>query len=411
MKKRMAVLGVLALAFVVAAAATARTTARETTPGVTKGQVVIGATFPYSGVASAYGVIAKAEAAYYAWVNAHGGVNHRKIKFITLDDGYSTAKTVPLTKQLVEQDHVFAIVGQLGTEPVLSVQGYLNSHKVPQVLVSTGASSWGSQYKKYPWTIGWQPNYVAEGALYGQYIDAHQKSAKIGILYQNDAYGKDYVQGIKAGLGKGSNKIVSSQGYSITQPSVASQIASLKASGANTLFIAATPSFAIQAIVIAYKLNWHPKIYLNSVSGTNDLMSIAAQSAGSPAAVNGIISTAYTLIPDDPAYTNLPGMKLYRKIMKAENPGTRLNDAFNLYGMGQGWTFVYALKHAGKNPTRKSLMNALVHMNTKANPFLLPGMVTKTSPKDHFPLNQARLDKFTSSHFIPFGKLLTYYRQ
>jgi branched-chain amino acid transport system substrate-binding protein len=410
-KKRMAVVGVLALAFVVAAAATARTIAREQTPGVTKGQVVIGATFPYSGIASAYGVIAKAESAYYAWVNAHGGDNGRTIKFITLDDGYNPAKTVPLTKQLVEQDHVFAIVGQLGTEPVLSVRDYLNSHKVPQVLVSTGASFWGTQYKKYPWTIGWQPNYVAEGALYGQYIAAHQKSAKIGILFQNDDYGKDYVGGLKAGLGKGSNKVVHSEGYSITQPSVASQMALLKASGADTLFIAATPSFAIQAIVIAYKLGWHPKIYLNSVSGTNDLMNIAAQAAGSPTAVSGIISTAYTLIPDDPAYANLPGMKLYRKIMKAENPGTRLTDAFNVYGMGQGWTFAYALRHAGKNPTRKSLMNALLHMNTKANPFLLPGMVTKTSPTDHFPLNQARLDKFTSGHFVPFGKLLTYYRQ
>src|ERR1700686_1260833 len=210
----MAVLGVLALAFVVAAAATARATAREQTPGVTKGQVVIGATFPYSGIASAYGVIAKAESAYYAWVNAHGGDHGSTIKFITLDDGYNPAKTVPLTKQLVEQDHVFAIVGQLGTEPVLSGRDYLNSHKVPQVLVSTGASFWGTQYKKYPWTIGWQPNYVAEGALYGQYIAAHQKSAKIGILFQNDDYGKDYVGGLKAGLGKGSNKVVHSEGYS-----------------------------------------------------------------------------------------------------------------------------------------------------------------------------------------------------
>ena len=411
MNKQIVVLGVLALLLVVTAAATASSTAREATPGVTKKQVVIGATFPFSGVASSYGVIAKAEAAYYKWVNAHGGVNGRKIKFVTLDDGYNPAKTVPLTKELVEQDHVFAIVGQLGTEPVLSVRQYLNSHKVPQVLVSTGASYWGTQYKKYPWTIGWQPNYVAEGAIYGQYIDAHQKSAKIGVLFQNDDYGKDYVRGFRAGLGKGKNKIVKSEGYSITEQSIAAHIALLKASGANTFFIAATPTFAIQAIVVASKLNWHPKIYLNSVSGTNDLMNIAAQSAGSQDAVKGIISTAYTLIPDDPHYAKTPGMKLYRKVMAAEKPGTRLNDAFNVYGMGQGWAFVNALKRAGKNPTRKSLMKALLHTNTRANPFLLPGMVTKTSASDHFPLNQARLDKFQGGHFVPFGKLLTYPNQ
>ena len=411
MNKQIVVLGVLALLLVVTAAATAGSTAREATPGVTKTKVVIGATFPFSGVASAYAVIAKAEAAYYKWVNAHGGVNKRKIQFITRDDGYNPAKTVPLTKELVEQDHVFAIVGQLGTEPVLSVRNYLNSHKVPQVLVSTGASYWGTQYKKYPWTIGWQPNYVAEGGLYGQYIVAHQKSAKIGILFQNDDYGKDYVRGFKAGLGKAKSKIVRSEGYSITEQSIAPHVALLRASGANTFFIAATPSFAIQAIVVASKLNWHPKIYLNSVSGTNDLMKIAAQSAGSPNAVKGIISTAYTLIPDDPHYAKTPGMKLYRKVMKAEKPGTRLNDAFNVYGMGQGWAFVDALKRAGKNPTRKSLMKALLHTNTKANPFLLPGMVTKTSAKDHFPLNQARLDRFSNGHFVPFGKLLSYSSQ
>ena len=408
MNKQIVVLGVLALLLVVATTATAGSTAQKATPGVTKKQVVIGATFPFSGVASAYGVIAKAEAAYYKWVNAHGGVNKRKIKFITLDDGYNPAKTVPLTKQLVEQDHVFAIVGQLGTEPVLSVRQYLNSHKVPQVLVSTGASYWGTQYKKYPWTIGWQPNYVAEGGLYGQYIVAHQNSAKIGILFQNDDYGKDYVRGFRAGLGKAKSKIVKSEGYSITEQSIAAHVAILKASGANTFFIAATPSFAIQAIVVASKLNWHPKIYLNSVSGTNDLMKIAAQSAGSPDAVKGIISTAYTLIPDDPHYAKTPGMKLYRKVMKAQNPGTRFNDAFNVYGMGQGWAFVDALKRAGKNPTRKGLMKALLHTNTRANPFLLPGMITKTSAKDHFPLNQARLDKFSNGHFVPFGKLYSY---
>ena len=382
--------------------------AAQATPGVTSKTVTIGATFPFSGIASAYGTIAKAETAYYQWVNAHGGVNGRKIKYITLDDGYNPAKTVPLTKQLVEQDHVFAIVGQLGTEPVLSVRDYLNAQKVPQVFVSTGASYWGTQYKKYPWTIGWQPNYLAEGALYGKYINANEKSAKIAVLYQNDDYGKDYLRGFRAGLGKGKSKIVATQGFSVSQPSIAPQVALLSRSGANTWFIAATPSPSIQALVIADKLGWHPKKYLNNVSATNDLMQTAAKLAGSSSAVNGIISTAYTQIPDDPRYAKTPGMKLYRKVMAKYYSSGRLADAFNVYGMGQGWAFVDALKRAGKNPTRASLMHAILHTNTKANPFLLPGMVTKTSPRDHFPLEQAMLDRFTNNHFVPFGKLLTY---
>jgi len=395
----------LAVAFMTAAVAGA---ASQKTPGVTSKQVTIGATFPFSGVASSYGTIAKAENAYYQWVNAHGGVNGRNIKFITLDDSYDPAKTVPLTKQLVEQDHVFAIVGQLGTEPVLSVRDYLNQHKVPQALVSTGASYWGTQHKKYPWTIGWQPNYVAEGALYGKYIAAKQKSAKIAILYQNDDYGKDYVRGFRKGLGSAKSNIVATQGFAVTQPSVAPQVALLAHSGANTWFIAGTPTPSVQALVIADKLGWHPKKYLNNVSATNDIMHKAEQ-AGSPSAVNGIISTAYTLIPDEARYSKLPGMKLYRKVMAKYYSSGRLTDVFNVYGMGQGWAFVYALKHAGKKPTRRSLMNALNHTSTKANPFLLPGMVTKTSPTDHFPLEQAVLDKFTNDHFVPFGKLLTYH--
>jgi branched-chain amino acid transport system substrate-binding protein len=291
---------------------------------------------------------------------------------------------------------------------VLSVRGYLNQHKIPQVLVATGASYWGNEYKKYPWTLGWQPNYIAESALYGQYIRTKQTGAKVAILYQNDDYGSQYVRGITKGLG-GTSKIVAKQGYSVTESSVASEMARLKASGANTLLVAATPAFAVQSVVIAYKLNWHPRIYMNNVSATNDLMNGAASSS-SAAAVNGIISTAYTQIPDDPAFAKTPGMKLYRKIMAAEKVGTRLSDAENVYGMGSAWTFVDALKRAGKNPTRASLMRAFLHTNTTKNPFLLPGMVTKTSPTDHFPLDQARLDRFTNGHFVPFGRLLTFKR-
>jgi branched-chain amino acid transport system substrate-binding protein len=379
------------------------------TPGVTTKSITIGGTFPFSGPASLYAGIGAGAAAYYAYVNDHGGVNGRKIDYIALDDGYNPAQTVQLTHRLVEQERVFAVVGSLGTEPNLATRPYLNEQKVPQILVSTGASIWGTEYKKYPWTIGWQPNYIAEGYIYGRFIVDKMPQAKVGILFQNDAYGHDYVDGLKSGLGSQQRKIVAQEGYEVTASDVASQVAKLKASGANTFFVAATPTFAIQAVALAYKLGWHPTIFMNSVSATNTLMGLAAKNSSADA-VDGMISVRYWMDPSEPKFAKPGSIELYKSILEKYSPKANPNDAFNAYGMAQAWTFVYALKQAGKNPTRPGLMSALLHMNTKDNPFLLPGMRLFTTPSDHFPLNQAVLIRYRDGSFRPFGHLLTYPR-
>jgi branched-chain amino acid transport system substrate-binding protein len=379
------------------------------TPGVSARSITIGGTFPFSGPASLYAGIGAGAAAYYQYVNDHGGVNGRKIDYIALDDGYNPAQTVQLTHRLVEQERVFAVVGSLGTESNLATRPYLNEQKVPQVLVSTGASVWGTEYRKYPWTIGWQPNYIAEGYIYGRFIVNKVPQAKIGVLFQNDAYGHDYITGLKSGLGSQQGKIVAQEGYEVTASDVASQVAKLKASGANTFFVAATPTFAVQAVVLAYKLGWRPTIFMNSVAATNTLMGLAAKSS-SQDAVNGMISVRYWMDPSEPRFAKAGSIDLYRSILSKYSPKANPDDAFNTYGMAEAWTFVYALKQAGKNPTRASLMNALLHMNTKSNPFLLPGMRLFTSPSDHFPLNQAALIRYRDGSFRPFGHLLTYPR-
>jgi branched-chain amino acid transport system substrate-binding protein len=379
------------------------------TPGVSARTITIGGTFPFSGPASLYAGIGNGAAAYYSYVNDRGGVNGRQINYITLDDGYNPAQTVQMTHRLVEQDHVFAIVGSLGTEANLATRPYLNEQKVPQILVSTGASSWGTDYKKYPWTIGWQPNYIAEGYIYGKFIVGKVPQAKIGVLYQNDAYGHDYITGLKRGLGAKQSKIVAQEGYEVTASDVASQVAKLKASGANTFFVAATPNFAIQSVVLAYKLGWHPIIVMNSVSATNTLIGLAAKSS-SPNAVNGTISVRYWMDPSEPKYAKPGSIALYQSIMAKHNSKGNPADAFNAYGMAEAWTFVHALKQAGKNPTRTSLMNALLHLNTRDNPFLLPGQRLFTTPTDHFPLNQAVLIRYQDGSFRPFGRLLDYPR-
>jgi branched-chain amino acid transport system substrate-binding protein len=387
----------------------ATTAAGAGTPGVSARTITIGGTFPFSGPASLYAGIGNGAAAYYAYVNDHGGVNGRQIKFITLDDGYNPAQTVQLTHRLVEQDKVFAVVGSLGTEANLATRPYLNQQKVPQILVSTGASVWGTDFKKYPWTIGWQPNYIAEGYIYGKFILEKVPQAKVGILYQNDAYGHDYITGLKRGLGAKQSRIVDQEGYEVTASDVASQVAKLKASGANTFFVAATPTFAIQAVVIAYKLGWRPIILMNSVSATNTLMGLAAKNSSS-SAVNGMISVRYWMDPSEPKYAKPGSIALYQSIMSKYNSKGNPSDAFNAYGMAEAWTFVHALKKAGKNPSRTSLMNALLHLDTNDNPFLLPGQRLFTTPTDHFPLNQAVLIRYQDGSFRPFGRLLDYPR-
>jgi len=381
------------------------------TPGVTKTSVTIGGTFPFSGPASAYASIPKGMAAYFSYINSRKGkdgkrgVYGRQIAFKALDDGYVPANTVQLTRQLVEQDGVFALVGGLGTDPQTAVRDYLNQNKVPQIFVSTGATTFGADHAKYPWTIGWQPSYSAESKAYAGYLNAHDNNAKIGVLYQNDDYGHDYLTAFKDAL-KNKNQIIDEEGYEVTTPSVGAQIAKLKASGADTFLILATPKFTIQALVISYKLGWHPKLYVNSVSATPTFFGIAANAAGSPDAVNGAISDLYPKDPGDPSQRNDPAVKLYFRLMHQFGPnGADITDINYLYGMAKAHTFVTALYQAGKNPTRASLMKAVTHLN-ESNPFLLKGITVKTSPSDYFPICKTRLVKFSGGHFSQLSGLI-----
>jgi len=410
---RMLVALVAALA-VAGVAVSAAAGAGRADPGITKTSIKIGGTFPLTGPASAYKTIPLAEQAYYAYVNAHGGVNGRKINFTILDDSYSPAKTVPLTQQLVEQDKVFAIVGSLGTAPGLATWGYTNSKKVPQVFLATGDSYWGfcvreaCQGSVKPYTIGWQPDYPGEGRLYGKYIAANIPNAKIGIIYQNDAFGKNYIAGLKQGLGAKRSQIVDTEGFAATDTTVTQQILKLKASGADTLFIVATPGQAIASLVTTTKIGWSPTTFLSNVSNIRPFL-LAAAKAG--ANLNGIISTAYLSSPTTQA--SLAGMKLGKSIIAkyagALSSDWAVGDSNLVYGLGVAWTFVEALKNAGKNPTRASLMNALHSLNTTKNPFVYPGIAIQTSAKDNFPIEQEILVKWSggaTGDMHPFGKLL-----
>jgi branched-chain amino acid transport system substrate-binding protein len=410
MRRKGRFMAVLAgLALFASVAATAAFGAHRATPGVTSTTVHIGGTFPLTGVASLYKTIPAAEGAYFAYVNAHGGVNGRKIDFTVLDDAYDPSKTVPLTQQLVEQDGIFADFGSLGTAPNLSIWNYLNQHKVPQVLIATGDSYWGFSAKKYPWTIGYQPDYPGEGKVYGKYIAANMPNAKIGVLYQNDAFGKNYFAGLRVGLGAKKSQIVSSQSYDPTQTSLVQQILALKAAGADTFVIFALPSQAITALVTATKVGWSPTTLLGNVSADPVFIKIAAQNGAN---VDGVISTSYLVDPTLPSQANLPGVALAKSIIGTYAPpllpSLNAADANVVYGLGAAWTFVYALQHAGKNPTRASLMKALKSMTNVKDPFLYPGITLNTSAKDNFPTEQEILVKWAggaTGDWAAFGKL------
>jgi branched-chain amino acid transport system substrate-binding protein len=385
------------------ALATAATGARTATPGVTANEVVIGGTIPITGVASAYRTVGLGAAAYFRYVNAHGGVNHRKIRYIIKDDQYDPAQTMDKTRELVEQDHVFAIFNSLGTEHNLATRPYLNALKVPQLFVASGATTWGKDYKQWPWTIGYQPNYRAEGTIYGRYITKTAPKSRIGVLYQNDDYGKDLLAGLRNGLGKKRKLIVSTQGYNVDDPNVQSQIAKLKGAKANTLMLFSTPKFTLQAYAYARGLGWRPKVYVNAVSSASNVMGIATVGNGKKQ-TDGTISIVFLKDPTDPRWAKDRGIKLYRTIMKRYK-GTNPSDVYNVFGMSVAHTFVEALKKAGKNPTRDSIMRAATHLNIRNDPFLLPGIVVRTTPSDHFPLDQARLERYHNGRWRFFGGL------
>lgn len=410
MRRALLALGVLAIASAVVLPGALG--GASATPGVSARTITIGGTFPLSGPASSYAPIPVGMKAYFSYVNStrgpdgRRGVFGRQIVFKVYDDGYNPANTVQRTKQLVEQDHVLATVGSLGTEPQEAVTSYMNQQKVPQLYVSTGATEWGSKHAEHPYTIGWQPDYQAEGAIYGRYIVKNLPGAKVGIIYQNDSYGRDYIDGLEAGLGAKKSQIALTQGFEVTDTSVTNQVLALRRAGIDTLMIFGTPTPTIRTYATMAAIGWKPtNIFVNSVSATDAFMGIAVARAGA-AEVNGSVSTYYTKDPANPSWANDAGMKLYRRIMAKYAPsGVKVTDGLYIYGMAKAYTFVQALRAAGKNPTRASLLKAVFNMSDKSNPFLLPGVVTKTSSRDYFPISQQQLQRFNNGRWQPFGQL------
>jgi branched-chain amino acid transport system substrate-binding protein len=388
----------------VAACGGSGTVAPQTDVGITSNSILLGNTIALSGPAAAYGTIANGENAYFTYINNNqGGVNGRKITFKILDDGYNPANTVPLTKQLVEQDKVFAMFSGLGTQAQTSVRDYLNTQKVPQLFVATGATTFSADFSQHPYSLGWQPAYQGEARIYAKDVVAKHAGAKIGVLYQNDDYGQDYLKGLTDGLGSNASMIVDKESYDVTATSTASQLATLKAKGADTVFLFTTPSFTIKSLVIITALHWEPTIYLNSVSNPQVYMGIAAKNG---AALKNVTSVGYIKDPTDPQWASDAGMKLYKEVI-ANCTTCNVNDGFNIYGVAVAWTMVDVLKQAGSNMTRANVMSiAATQLNETTNPFLLPGVVVKTTSSDHFPIAQEQVITWNGTGWTLQGSLI-----
>jgi ABC-type branched-subunit amino acid transport system substrate-binding protein len=369
--------------------------------GANDKEIKIGGISPYSGPASAYGAIGKAIDAYFKKVNAEGGVNGRMIKFITLDDGYNPARTVEQARKLVEQEEVLLVFQTLGTPPNTAIHKYMNQKKTPQLFVATGATLWGDP-KNFPWTMGWQPNYQSEGKIYAQHILETKPNAKIGILMQNDDYGKDYLKGFLDGLGdKAKSMVVSQVTYEVTDPTVDSQMVTLKGSGADTFFNITTPKFAAQAIKKAAEIGWKPVHYLNSVSNAAGAVMVAAGAE----AGKDVISAFYLKDPTDPQWANTQEYKDWLAFMQKFHPTGDLKDNFNVYGYTVAQTLVETLKKAGDNLTRENVMKQAANLDLTL-PMLLPGVNIKTGPDDFYPIERAQLARWDGKTWVLFGKVL-----
>jgi branched-chain amino acid transport system substrate-binding protein len=375
------------------------------TPGVTAKEILIGGTVPLSGPASKFGTVGPGANAYFKYVNARGGVYGRKIRYLYRDDGYDPSRTVDQTRELVQQDKVFAIFNTVGTEHNLAIRGYLNALKVPQIFGGTGSSAIGRGYKRYPWTMGYLPSFVGEGAIYGHYIVKHRPKARIAVLYENSDYGKDLLHGLERGLGKRASRIVAKASYEINDTDIASQIAKLRRSKADTFMLFALPQQAIGSFYQAYKLGWHPQIFVSAVSIEPSVMGVA-RAATNGKETNGALSVAFVKDPTSPVWRKDKAVALYRKVMKRYFPDGRPSDVYNWYGMTVAFSLVDALKHAGRNPTRESLRRAMTHMNERNNPFLLPGIAVKTSPTNYFPITKARMVRYRKNLWVLFGPMV-----
>jgi branched-chain amino acid transport system substrate-binding protein len=367
--------------------------------GATDTEIKIGNIMPYSGPASAYGVIGKTEEAYFKKINAEGGINGRKINFVSYDDAYSPPKTVEQARKLVESDEVLIVFNSLGTPPNSAIQKYLNSKKVPQLFVATGATKWNDP-KEFPWTMGWQPNYQSESQIYAKYILKNKPDAKIAVLYQNDDYGKDYLKGFKDGLGaKAASMIVIEESYEVSEPTIDSHIVKLKATGADVFFNITTPKFAAQAIKKNAEIGWKPLHFLNNVSGSiGSVMKPAGFENG-----QDIISSQYFKDPTDAQWKNDAGMKAWNEFLDKYYPEANRADASVMYAYIVAQGLVHVLKACGDDLTRENIMRQATSLKDFRNTALLPGSLINTSPTDYRVVKYMRLERFNGKTWESTG--------
>jgi len=400
MKNRMTLLTATVVGF--ALAATPALAQKKYDAGASDTEIKIGNINPYSGPASAYGLIGKTIGAYFNKINAEGGINGRKINYISYDDAYSPPKAVEQARKLVESDEVLLVFQSLGTPSNSAIHKYMNAKKVPQLFVATGATKWGDP-KNFPWTMGWQPNYQSEARIYAKYLLEKYPNAKIGILYQNDDYGKDYVKGLKDGLGaKAATMIISEQPYETSDPTVDSQVINLKASGADVFFNVTTPKFAAQAIRKAAEIGWKPLHLLNNVS--NSVGSVL-KPAGLENA-NGVVSTAYYKDPTDPTWKDDAAFKRWADFMAKYFSDGDKSSSFTVYGFAVAQTMVQVLKQCGDDLTRENVMKQAANLKNVDIDMLLPGIKVNTSATDFFPIKQMQLMRFNGERWQLFGPVL-----
>jgi len=371
-------------------------------PGVSDTEIRIGQTMPYSGPASSYGTVGKAELAYFAKINAEGGINRRKITLVSLDDGYSPPRTVEQTRKLVEQDQVLLLFSSLGTPTNAAVQKYLNVKQVPQLFCATGGSEFGDP-QHFPWTMGWRPNYRSEARVYAKYILKTRPSAKIAVLYQNDDLGKDYLNGLHEGLGdKASGMIVSEVSFEVTDPTVDSQIVTLQASGADTFLNFSTPKASAQAIRKVYDLGWRP---MHLVTNVGSSVATVLKPAGLDKSV-GLLTAAFLKDPTDKQWQNDPGYRDWLAWMKQYYPEGDTTDFYNVYGYGLAQTLVHVLKQSGDDLTRENVMRQAASLKNLSLPMLLPGARVNTTATDYYPIKQMWIQRFDGKQWVLFGDLI-----
>ena len=393
----------LAAALALALSATPAAAQKKYDVGASDTEIKIGNIMPYSGPASAYGTIGKAQAAYFKMINERGGINGRKVNFISYDDGYSPPKAVEQARKLVESDEVLLVFQALGTPSNSAIHRYMNQKKVPQLFVATGATKWGDP-KNFPWTMGWQPNYQSEGRIYAKYILQNHPSGKIAVLFQNDDYGQDLVQGLKDGLGaRAKAMIVAEAPYETTDPTVDSQIVTLKASGADVFVNVATPKFAAQAIRKMAEIGWRPAAnILNNVSNS---VGAVLKVAGVENA-KGVISTFYFKDSTDPTWKDDAAMKEWVEFMERYSPEGDKATSFNVYAYAVSQTLVQVLRQCGDDLTRENVMRQAANLKNFSVPILLPGIAINTGPGDFFPIEQMQMARFTGERWELLGPVI-----